>query len=618
VKLLISFCFLVLMMQIGCAGDLCESDSDCAPNQLCVDTGGVLLSGKECVASSGSGVSSDVAFDQSTPDLDAPPDTPDEGLQPDLGVADLITDSDPDLPCEPETDAEVCARQSAQCGLVEAVDRCGAQREAFCGACTAPESCNESNLCRCEPETDEGFCSRLNANCGALTAPDNCGNSRTASCGSCPNNQTCGESSPNLCGCPCQIGNTCYPEGAINSSNPCTSCQPDISTSDWSPRTAMCDDSNPCTVGDMCQNGACAPGGLRDCSAFDSASACQVGQCNVQTGACVASTAPDSSPCGPGTSCSTQSCNGGSCIEDVTAGCLISNTCYSAGATNPANACQVCTPNTSRTSWSNRTGSCDDGDTCTINDTCNAGVCQGTPRDCSSLDSTCSLGVCDTTGSCVAQPRNQGMVCSPSLICASNNCNNGSCVQTITEGCLIGNTCYIDGDLRPGNPCQVCDSSVSQTNWTNRNSGICNDGNNCTTGDSCSNGVCVGTPKDCSAFNSQCSVGMCGMSGNCYAAPINEGQPCVGTSTPCSSPSCVGGSCQQVIEADACLVNGQCHFSGQSQNCCEYCEPTLSQTSLQPRPFGYPCGSGCSCNLFQQCEGSGGQACLSQCLQQIE
>jgi hypothetical protein len=67
-------------------------------------------------------------------------------------------------------------------------------------------------------------------------------------------------------------------------------------------------------------------------------------------------------------------------------------------------------------------GTCNDNDSCTQNDTCQAGVCKGTALACSS-GQHCSAGscVCDST-SCAA-PK-----------CCSNN------------QCLTQLTCYFDGD----------------------------------------------------------------------------------------------------------------------------------------------------------------------------
>ena len=43
--------------------------------------------------------------------------------------------------CTPETDQELCDAHSAECGLLEADDRCGNARQVDCGSCTGPQTC---------------------------------------------------------------------------------------------------------------------------------------------------------------------------------------------------------------------------------------------------------------------------------------------------------------------------------------------------------------------------------------------------------------------------------------------------------------------------------------------
>jgi hypothetical protein len=74
---------------------------------------------------------------------------------------------------------------------------------------------------------------------------------------------------------------------------------------------------------------------------------------------------------------------------------------------------------------------CNDGKPCTDQDQYFAGVCGGTPRDCSSLDSPCSSGRCDVeTGECVQVPLPAGTPCDDADPDTSNErCNGrGECV----------------------------------------------------------------------------------------------------------------------------------------------------------------------------------------------
>ncbi len=141
----------------------------------------------------------------------------------------------------------------------------------------------------------------------------------------------------------------------------------------------VCDDADVCTVGDQCAGGFCAPGFPVDCSAVSD-------QCNVAT-------------------------------------------CDPAGATGN---CAIITPVINGTV-------CDDGDRCLVDDTCQAGMCVGSPADCSSLDDVCNVGSCNpTNGVCQAQSRNEGGACDDGLICTTNDiCVDGSCEGTLAGTPLV-------------------------------------------------------------------------------------------------------------------------------------------------------------------------------------
>lgn len=78
---------------------------------------------------------------------------------------------------------------------------------------------------------------------------------------------------------------------------------------------------------------------------------------------------------------------------------------------------------------------CEDGDLCTLAQTCALGSCVGgSVTDCSGVDSSCGLGVCDAkTGACVGQafPGTEGLgcddgfVCTPDDVCAAGLCGVG-------------------------------------------------------------------------------------------------------------------------------------------------------------------------------------------------
>ena len=107
--------------------------------------------------------------------------------------------------CVPESDAEFCDRQRADCGVLVGSDNCGSPRKATCGVCSGKESCGGAGLlqhCGCARESDEAFCARLGKNCGEVSGDDSCGLARRVSCGVCSGYLSCGGGGQaNRCGC---------------------------------------------------------------------------------------------------------------------------------------------------------------------------------------------------------------------------------------------------------------------------------------------------------------------------------------------------------------------------------------------------------------------------------
>ena len=153
------------------------------------------------------------------------------------------------------------------------------------------------------------------------------------------------------------------------------------------------------------------------------------------------------------------------------------------------------------------------GDPCIENQTCSNGACLGgTPKDCSGLDSDCSAGSCDPSGACVAQMINQGGPCDDGDLCSeADTCNAGVCTGT-TKDCTA-----LDGPCAAG----LCNPGTGACETATANEGAnCDDGDACTENDSCTSGTCAGSDKDCSGLNDACHQGVCeASSGTCIAEP---------------------------------------------------------------------------------------------------
>ena len=182
---------------------------------------------------------------------------------------------------------------------------------------------------------------------------------------------------------------------------------------------ATCDDGDPCTLDDQCTaEGACS-GSLRDCSSQDGA--CVQGQCDPDSGQCVAVALPNDVSCNDGSACtSNDRCDGNGRCEGTPLDCSrLDGTCV-AGECNPTTG--ACEPVVQAGAQ------CDDTNSCTVGDVCSStGTCVGTARDCSELDGQCGVGVCDAqSGECQLQPRDgscdDGDPCTVFDTCAAGSC----------------------------------------------------------------------------------------------------------------------------------------------------------------------------------------------------
>ncbi|HNO77103.1 MAG TPA: DNRLRE domain-containing protein [Phycisphaerae bacterium] len=87
---------------------------------------------------------------------------------------------------------------------------------------------------------------------------------------------------------------------------------------------------------------------------------------------------------------------------------------------------------------------CDDGLLCTI-DICSNAVCENVQVDCSHLDDTCNIGVCNPgDGLCEIAPANEGGTCDDQDDCTVGDaCTNGLCEGTF-EDCDGDGVCDVD------------------------------------------------------------------------------------------------------------------------------------------------------------------------------
>jgi hypothetical protein len=240
------------------------------------------------------------------------------------------------------------------------------------------------------------------------------------------------------------------------------------------------------------------------------------------------------------------------------------------------NPCQLCDPARDQFAWSNNDGAtCDDDLFCTTEDACNAGRCEGTPRECDD-------GVaCNGVSTCVEESDS----CSPDV----NECANGTvcsvaaraCVSTCT-GCLISGVCVETGAEEAGNPCRICDPGRSIDAFSaavgkacGAAASVCSQRDTCNAQGACQpNDLPPGTPCGDSESSTCDQSDACDGSGVCQPRRAVNGTPCNDGLFCTASDRCQGGAC--VGSGATCIANQTCN---ETTNQCACAGGTLSCAS---------------------------------------
>lgn len=199
---------------------------------------------------------------------------------------------------------------------------------------------------------------------------------------------------------------------------------------------SACDDGQFCTVGETCSAGTCSGGSANPCSEIPS-DGCSGAVCNEDQDMCLAQTLPD------GTSC---------LLEDL---CTVNATCKAGICSGSPKDCffapppdechtMACSPasgNCEPVPGNNGAACTDPNDLCTINKTCSGGMCQGGQPKCAGFGDLCSTGVCDlATGTCSSEmiPGSDGLMCDDGNACTDSDvCSSGVCAGTPTADYIV-------------------------------------------------------------------------------------------------------------------------------------------------------------------------------------
>ena len=345
----------------------------------------------------------------------------------------------------------------------------------------------------------------------------------------------------------------------------------DSTVDSGAPCTAQgCDDGEACTTDGCDAAGACTHVALAGCTPSPQpcvkTADCKAGVCNPDGHFCVACL--KTADCGGGFVCQAQVCKASvPCQSDTQ--CKATNqvcdktvgSCVDCLSSNDCGLGQSCVQNV----CSAGAGTCASSKECPNTLICDKKLGQcvqcGDDTDCPpsafcTSGHQCAADVC-TTGSCVA-----GQL----WACSSNGggyelpkaCNDGNaCTTDVCQG----GACAVAGnvDCNDKNPCttDTCDP-VKGCQWLGTATGPCDDGNACTSGDVCAGGVCAGvSAKSCDDTNA-CTNDSCDASGCVHKAldgtPCNDSNFCT-TGDSCSAGICKPGAAQDCNDGIACTVD---------------------------------------------------------------
>ncbi len=486
-----------------------------------------------------------------------------------------------------------CGNGAADCKACSVA--LGSALDGKCDSVSNGSACSDGNGCTQTDTCQSGVC--MGGNAVTCTALDQCHTAGTCSAGACTNpnkangtacndgnacttadacqNGTCtgGSAAPNgtVCGA---AGNLCSPQGTCQSGScsagnavTCTALDQCHDPGTCAPATGVCsnpskangsacNDNNPCTQNDSCQNGACS-GGVA-----------------VSNG----------TSCGAGTLCSPAgTCQNGACSAGSPVTCVALDQCHDAGTCNPATG--TCT-NPAKADGSG----CNDSNPCTQTDTCQSGLCiGGNPKVCAAANACQDVGICNAaTGLCINPNKPDNTPCSDGNACTQSDvCVAGACVAGSPIACPAPDQCHDPG---------ACNAATGVcTNPPKGNNVLCNDGDACTQTDVCTGGVCTGTlPKSCPAAG-PCGTSACNpQSGMCVTTPVANGTVC-DDSNPCTqTDSCQNGACAGA-NPKTCAASDSCHDPGT-------CNPANGVCSNPSKANGATCDDGSVCTQNDTCQ----------------
>ncbi|MFZ4577924.1 MAG: hypothetical protein ACOYOB_05945 [Myxococcota bacterium] len=470
--------------------------------------------------------------------VDAITDTAVDDVTPDEVAVDVAVD----VAEVPDT-VEPCTNQTCDDGQPCTADSCKD------GACShlalAGAFCNDGDACTTGDKCVQGLCK--------ATGPTSCDDGQPCTIDTCDKVAGCQKKAA-VDGIACEDGSACTAGDACETGkcaagkpvacddgNVCTDDSCDAVKGCVHPAVSAdmgCDDGDACTEGDVCDGAICKAGKPLTC---DDGKPCTTDKCVAATGCTFANTeigtvCNDGNDCTVGDKCDGQGKCGGAgkdCNDDnpCTSDTCANNVC----AHGPAAAGDPCS----------------DDNPCTLGDACKDSVCvAGTPKVCDD-NNPCTADAC-VAGTCKYQPKASGACDDGDGCTVDDACDAGVCVGGAAKTCDDNNTCT-------KNTCVEGSCSFPALSGLS-----CDDGDGCTLGDTCQVGQCKsGAAKECGDSNpctdDSCAGGVCANIAN--TAPCNDGEACT-VSDQCSNKSCQAKKLATVTHAQvkACGYVGAVSF----------------------------------------------------------
>ena len=267
----------------------------------------------------------------------------------------------------------------------------------------------------------------------------------------------------------------------------------------FAPIDSKCKPGQTCDVARGCvppETGSCTPTSSTEVSCNDGVDDDCDGKIDCLDTDCEAKPCEDGDKCTEGEVCGALACKGGK-----------------AKSCDDGNACtdDTCDPKTGCANAKKTGGACEDGNPCTVNDTCTDGACTpGSPNTCDDMNA-CTTDTCDSASGCAhvnnVDPCNDGVFCN-----GGDTCKDGAC------------------QVHAGNPCgKVCDETSN---------------------------ACVGctVDRDCgpvtfSAFSMCTGATTCGLTGT--------------RSRTVTTPRCMSNTCSNVVTTE----NASCPLVTDGKSC---------------------------------------------------